>query len=371
VAFFSLPQRMLPASSERLGFWARMALSPRFHRLVERTPGLRRFSRAEGRALFSILSGFVQAQTLFAVVELRILHRLKEGGATTEALATLTQVPLARMKVLMQAAAALKLVCLRQGRWHLTPRGAAFLTVPGLEAMVSHHHVLYSDLSDPVAFFRGETTPELAGFWPYVFGTLAQTDAALAGRYSTLMTESQALVAEDTLRMVDFSDQKHLLDIGGGTGAFLRAVGRRYPDLSLTLFDLPDVLTSSEPPRDGIARVAGSFRSEALPTSADVISLVRVLYDHSDDVVRALLEKVYSALPSGGRLVISEPMSGGHQPDPATDVYFAIYTMAMHTGRTRSQLEIANLLKDAGFSVSYLRSAPRPFITSVVEARKV
>ena len=35
--------------------------------------------------------------------------------------------------------------------------------------MIAHHDVLYRDLADPVAFFRGETDTELARFWPYVF----------------------------------------------------------------------------------------------------------------------------------------------------------------------------------------------------------
>ena len=114
----------------------------------------------------------------------------------------------------------------------------------------------------------------------------------------------------------------------------------------------------------------GSFRDEALPQGADAISLVRVLYDHDDSTVARLLAAVYAALPAGGRLVVSEPMSGGDRPDPATDVYFAVYTLAMQTGRTRSAADIAQRLGNAGFSVDPPRAAPRPFITSVVTARR-
>ncbi len=78
-----------------------------------------------------------------------------------------------------------------------------------------------------------------------------------------------------------------------------------------------------------------------LPQGADAISLVRVLYDHADDTVAPLLRAVHDALPPGGRVVVSEPMSGGDSPDPATDVYFSVYTLAMQTGRTRSAAEIA------------------------------
>ena len=68
------------------------------------------------------------------------------------------------------------------------------------------------------------------------------------------------------------------------------------------------------------------------------------------------------------RLVISEPMSGGVRPDPATDVYFAVYTLAMQTGRTRSAAEIADLLKQAGFNAITPARSLRPFVTSALSA---
>lgn len=354
------------------GWLTRLALSPRFHALIERVPLLRRHARAEGRALFSILSGFVQSQALMALVELRVLHRLADGPASTDDLAVQSAIAPDRMVVLLQAGAALGLVRQRRGMWHLAPRGGAFLAVPGLESMVRHHAVLYRDLSDPAALFRGQTQPELAAFWPYVLGPLAQTDPALSVRYSALMQDSQALVAADTLRLVNLSDRAHLMDVGGGTGAFLQAVAARYPALRLSLMDLPEVVNGSPLTAQlpGLTLCPGSFRTDPLPQGADAISLVRVLYDHPDTVVAPLLAAVFGALPVGGRIVVSEPMSGGDTPDPATDIYFAIYTMAMGTGRTRPAGTIAQMMAQAGFSDITSRPGPRRFITSVVEARR-
>lgn len=355
------------AGRARPGWAVRLALQPWFHRFCARVPGLRAIARAEGDALFEVVQGFVRSQALLALVELRVLHRLAEGPAAVAALAR--DVPVARMAILLQAGAGLKLIRRRGDLWHLTPRGAAFLTVPGLEAMVRHHPVLYRDLVDPVAFFRGETTPELAGFWPYVFGAGGAADPDLAARYSTLMADSQGLVAEDTLRLVDFRGITRLLDVGGGTGAFLAAVGRAHPGIELMLFDLPAVVAGARL-GPGVQIVPGSFRDDPLPQGADAISLIRVLYDHSDQTVSSLLAAVHAALPPEGRLIISEPMSGGARPDPATDVYFAIYTLAMQTGRTRSAAEVTELCRIAGFVD--LRSHPgqRPFITSAVTARR-
>jgi demethylspheroidene O-methyltransferase len=358
----------LPQRRDGPGWAAKLALQPWFHRLCARVPGLRGIARAEGAALFEVVSGFVRSQALLALVELRILQRLAGAPEPTARLAQLSGVPADRMAVLLQAGAALGLLRRKGDHWQLTTRGAAFLTVPGLEAMVLHHPVLYRDLTDPTAFFRGETQPELAGFWPYVFGAGGSADPALAARYSALMADSQALVAEDTLRLVNLRGVRHLMDVGGGTGAFLSAVGAAHPGLRRTLFDLPAVVAGAR--TDAVVTIApGSFRDDPLPPGADVISLVRVLYDHADATVAPLLAKVRQVLPPGGRLIISEPMSGGARPDPATDVYFAVYTMAMGTGRTRSAAEIGVLLRAAGFEhVSKARSL-RPYVTSVLEAR--
>lgn len=357
--------------------WAvRLGLSPRFHAFCARVPGLRHMARAEGVALFDIVQGFVQSQALLALVEFRVLHRLAEGPAPLAALAGPAGVPAERMAILLKAGAGLGLMVERRGLWRLTVRGAAFLAVPGLEAMVRHHPVLYRDLADPMAFFRGETQPELAGFWPYVFGAGGAADPDLAARYSALMADSQGLVAADTLAAVDFRGIRHLMDVGGGTGAFLAAVGAAHPGLDMTLFDLPAVVPGAEARfaaagMSGRVRILpGSFRDDPLPAGADAISLVRVLYDHADSTVAALLRAVWAALPEGGRILISEPMSGGAQPDPATDVYFSIYTLAMQTGRTRSGAEIQQMLEMAGFADCHFRPGFRPFVTSVVTGVK-
>lgn len=349
-----------------------LALSPRFHALVERVPLLRRHARAEGAALFDLVQGFVQSQVLMALVDLSVLDRLAEGSCATADLARLTRVPEPRMQVLLQAAGAMGLMRARRGLWSLTPRGAAFLAVPGLTAMVAHHRALYADLADPAAFFRDGMDTRLAGFWPYVFG--AGMGDPEAQRFSRLMADSQALVAADTLRQVDLRAARRLMDVGGGHGAFLSAVARRWPALDLVLFDLPQVVAGAPAALGPLApRVeirAGSFRDDPLPGGADAISLIRVLYDHADATVDALLARAHAALPPGGMIVVSEPMSGGARPDPVTDVYFAVYTLAMQTGRTRSAEDIAARLQARGFTGIRCPAPARSYITRVVTAHR-
>ncbi|MFP4239667.1 MAG: methyltransferase [Rhodosalinus sp.] len=356
---------------------ARLAARPGFQRWAAAFPFTRRKVRREGEALMDLVAGFVQSQALAALVELRVIEALMEGPQGAAPLARVNDIPEHRMQALLQAGAAMGLLRRRRdGRYSVTTRGAALTGVPGLLPMIRHHGALYRDMADPVALLRGDSETELAQVWPYVFGGGAGVDPATARAYSDLMTQSQALVAEDTLRLVSLKGVRRLLDVGGGSGAFLRAAAAKAPGLDMMLFDLPQVIEEARHRMSAAgleARTAfhpGSFRDGPLPKGADAISLIRVLYDHEDATVRDLLAKCFAALPPGGRMIVSEPMSGGARPDRSTDIYFAFYCMAMRTGRTRSATEIACLLREAGFDAPEKPAVLRPYVTSVLVATK-
>ncbi|MEM9307874.1 MAG: methyltransferase [Pseudomonadota bacterium] len=360
------------------GSWLnRLVARPGFQSWASRFPLTRGQARRDGAALFDLVQGFVQSQVLMAVVELDLPKRLRAGPQSAEQLGRATSIAPQRMTVLLQAGAALGLFKrTRSGTYRLARRGAALMGVPGLEAMIRHHRAFYADLADPVALLKGPAKTELSEFWPYVFGARGDIDPAAARTYSDLMAESQGLVAEDTLRAISLKSSRHLMDVGGGTGAFLQAVGAAYPKLLLSLFDLPQVAPEARARfeaaelMDRVTLCSGSFRDDPLPYGADTVSLVRVLYDHSDATVASLLRAVFEALPDGGRLIISEPMGGGQNPDRAGDVYFAFYTMAMQTGRARSAAEIERMCADAGFTALKSLRPARSYVTQVVTALK-
>jgi tRNA1(Val) A37 N6-methylase TrmN6 len=63
---------------------------------------------------------------------------------------------------------------------------------------------------------------------------------------------SQLGPAAALAKHADLSSRKHLLDVGGGSGAFTIMLCRRNPELRATILDLPNAL-----------RVARSFVDEA------------------------------------------------------------------------------------------------------------
>jgi demethylspheroidene O-methyltransferase len=331
-----------------------------------RLPLLSRISRKEGEAIFQLMSGFVDTQILLTFVRTGALDKLRDRPKSIAQLASLIGTDAEAARVLCGAGQALGLVVVRKDQVSIARRGILVLTLPGISELIDHHSVLYSDLQDPVAFFGGQSERQLAHFWPYVFGAKDGLNAEDVSRYSDLMTKSQRMVAQDTLDAITLPKNGSWLDVGGGSGAFISEVLRRQNSIRATVFDLPGSNNGS----GAHNFIPGSFFDDDLPSGFDVISLIRVLYDHSDDSITKLLTKVYNALPENGRLIVSEPMLGQNSPNRWGDTYFAIYTMAMNTGKTRSAIEIAEIMKKIGFSNPKIHRSKRPYVTQVIECWK-
>ncbi|GJE09885.1 Demethylspheroidene O-methyltransferase [Methylobacterium longum] len=353
----------------------RLVASPRFQRWAAGFPLTRGIARRNTRALFDLCAGFVYTQVLTACVRLDLFSILAGGPLSVDALARRLELPPENARRLLGAAESLGLLRALSGdRYGLADLGAALVGNPGVAAMIEHHALLYADLADPVALLRDAAQPtRLAGYWPYAHG--AASDARTVAPYGGLMGASQALIAEDVLDACDLSQAGHLMDVGGGEGAFLEAVARRHAGPRLTLFDLPAVAdrAADRLVRVGLgARIAcrgGDFHA-ALPAGADTVSLVRIVHDHDDAPALALLTAVCAALPPGGTLLLAEPMAGTPGAEPVGDAYFGFYLLAMGSGRPRRAAELRAMLRSAGFAHVQELPTRRPLLTRVLRAQK-
>jgi demethylspheroidene O-methyltransferase len=360
----------------------RLLMSPRFQRAAAAFPFTRARARREARELFDIVAGFTYSQIALACVRLGLLERLRAGEVVERSLIDSMEMPDAAARTLLRAAAAIELLdaCTNEGgtTWALGRRGAALLGNPGVLAMIEHHAVLYADLVDPVAMFkapRGSTA--LSKYWPYANAAVPGQVASEGTRdYTQLMAASQGLVAEEILDAYDVSSHRRILDVGGGDGTFLRALGRRASSPELMLFDLPGVAEMARRrfAESGLAHRAqvfsGDFSRDVLPTGADLITLVRVLHDHDDPLVEKILRAAFEALPPRGRLLVAEPLAGTSGAERMGDAYFGVYLWAMGSGRPRSGQELAGMLENAGFSSIKRLPTRIPLQTSVLTAEK-
>ena len=326
-------------------------------------------ARRRAGALFDLCAGFVYSQILLACVELDVPRRLLDGSCEATTLGLTPE----RTRRLLRAASALGIASESpDGSYRLGSVGAALIDNPGVTAMIAHHRLLYDDLRDPVALLRGEVETLLGGYWPYATGDVA---ADAAAPYSSLMAASQTMIAAEVLGAYRVARHRRLLDVGGGSGGFVIEAARRAPHLQLALFDLPAVTAlargrlATDPAGARTTVFEGDFRRDPLPRGADLVTLVRVLHDHDDDVVVSLLRAVRRALPPGGRLLIGEPMAGTRGAEKAGGGYFGFYLLAMGSGRPRTPREIRGLLRLAGFASASLRSTQNPLLARVMIAQ--
>jgi demethylspheroidene O-methyltransferase len=221
---------------------------------------------------------------------------------------------------------------------------------------------------------------ELARYWAYAGGHAGDRapgtlEAQSTAPYSALMSATQPLVAGQVLDAYPIGRHRHLLDLGGGEGVFAAAALARAFRLRATVFDLPAVADAARArfARLGLAdraqAVGGDFHRDALPQGADIVSLVRVIYDHDDAPALAILRAARRALPRGGTLLLAEPMAATGGAEPMGAAYFGMYLLAMGSGRSRSAERLGALLREAGFERIRERATALPLQAGLLVAR--
>lgn len=343
--------------------------SPGLYTWALANPLTRWFVKRRSEQLFELMAGFVHSQVLLACVRLRILETVRVAPRTVKELADLTQLPADGLQRLLDSAVSMRLLALRGGgRYGLGGLGGPVAAHAGIRDMVEHNATLYDDLRDPLALLRAPEQAGMHAYWPYTDKpTEAPRPAAPAeqyARYSALMATSQRFVIDELLAAYPFAEHRCVLDVGGGMGGWVAALAKAQPHLRLQLFDLPPVAALAHQKLQDlglsqrITTHGGSFTQDALPTGADLATLVRVAHDHDDPTVLTVLRAIHAALPLGGTLLLAEPMAQSDGQASSTDPYFHFYLMAMGSGRLRTPQALAALMTEAGFT--HIEPVPNP-----------
>ncbi|MEN9770736.1 MAG: hypothetical protein RLZZ180_2366 [Pseudomonadota bacterium] len=389
--------------------WDKWLSSPASYRWALGNPLGRWIMRRRAQQLFDLMAGFVHSQVLLACVRLGWFETLLKQPRTLAELQVPSGLPADSLQRLLRSAISLGLLELRGQRYALGPLGVPVASHPGLRAMIEHNALLNADLIDPLKLLEHPERSGMHAYWPYPTGgaqepahpvaplpaaaraapadptgepvaerdfSQSRPDAAQLARYSELMARSQRFLIEELLAAYDFGRHRVVLDVGGGQGGWVMALARHAPALQLMLFDLPGVaeLARQRVQQAGLGeRISchgGSFRRDALPAGADLITLLRVAHDHADEAVLELLRGIYQALPVGGHLLLAEPMAEpGGQPS-RSDAYFHFYLLAMGRGRLRTAAELSELIGQAGFAEVRAIPNPVPLHGSLLLARK-
>ncbi|PHT67679.1 8-hydroxyquercetin 8-O-methyltransferase [Capsicum annuum] len=179
-------------------------------------------------------------------------------------------------------------------------------------------------------------------------------------RFNRLFNESMSCDAAWVTSVITeyckgaFEGLKSLVDIGGGTGTLAKAIVDTFPQISCTVFDLPQVIEGCEGSKN-ITYVSGDMFK--FNPSVDVIFLKGILHDWSDEDCIKILKKCEKAIPikeNGARVIIIDMVLMGQKGDHnayETKLFMDVLIMVHPFGKERSQQEWAKLFSDSGFSV--------------------
>ena len=356
----------------------RLFASTRFQYWAARLPFIRSVARTRATQMFDHLVGFSYSQVLRACVESGLLDLLADGPLASATIAARTVLSQEAALVLLRAARALDIAEeVEPDQWMLGQQGAVLQADPGTQAMIRHHHLLYTDLTDTLDLLRRDRKQPtaLSRYWSYAGALHGAAERGTETQdYSELMAASQRFVADEVIPVFRIMKHGRLLDVGGGHGAFLRRIGAVAPELQLGLFDLPEVveaareLLAADVGADRLTVYPGNFFEDPIPQGYDVVSLVRILHDHDDEPAMALLRNIRASLKPQARLLIAEPMAQIPGAEPMGEAFFGLYLWAMGSGRPRSPDEIRGMLREAGFARTQIIPTAQPVIASCIVA---
>jgi hypothetical protein len=169
----------------------------------------------------------------------------------------------------------------------------------------------------------------------------------------------------------DFSQSSVICDVGGGNGALLRAILRRYPACRGIVYDREYVVSAIKADELAEGRItvsSGDFFAN-VPSGADTYLLSWILHDWSDEESRVILANTRSAMGKGMKLLLAERLL---DPDPtpgAAMEYLSDIQMMVLGGTERTQDEYQSLLAHSGFTMT--GTIPTRSAVRLIEARAV
>lgn len=147
-----------------------------------------------------------------------------------------------------------------------------------------------------------------------------------------------------------------ILDLGGGKGAYTHNLLKHNPQLSVTLFDLPEVVVfadeylSTAGVRDQVTIMSGDFTKDSIGSGYDMILLTNVIGFRSIWENVSLLQKCFDALNYGGQVIIYDMIINDNRTKPLNHALFSL-NMLINTlsGDAYTETDIWIMLREAWF----------------------
>ena len=148
---------------------------------------------------------------------------------------------------------------------------------------------------------------------------------------------------------IDLTGRKHMFDVGGGPGLYSILACQKYPQLTATLFDLPETIAIAREfveeagLSNRISLRGGSWETDDFGSGNDVVLFSNVL--HGPTSMAAMkLKKAFDSMAAGGLLAIQEFALNDNKTGPAMPALFNVMVGAYSKAELVEQMTIAGFV---------------------------
>jgi cyclopropane fatty-acyl-phospholipid synthase-like methyltransferase len=156
-------------------------------------------------------------------------------------------------------------------------------------------------------------------------------------------------------RLIDFGNRRHLLDIGGGSGAFSIILTNKFEGLKATVNEQVSVCKTvaeyvkKEGNKDKINILDGDYFKVEFPIH-DVALFGQIFHSNSVNQNNLLLKKVYEKIEENGMVIITEFLLDEDKTGPLFPALFNLNMLKQtKNGRAYTFSEIKSWLENNGF----------------------
>lgn len=290
---------------------------------------------------------------LMAACQLDVFTPLKDGALTAEELAEKINVGVSKLRPLLYALVAAKLLTVNDGHFANTEESSYYL-VQGQPAYTGKRlnaaamaWTAMLKMTDSIRTGVGQAHD----VFDFTKMPAERLETLLRGFHAPALALGRLLADK-----LDFSTRRSLIDVGGGSGGVAAALLEKFPHLHATIVEQTNVapitqrIVAESSVAERVRVVAADAVRESLDGAFDCAILSAVIQTLSADEARRLLQNVACVLnPNGALYIIGDVLDNSRLTPARVATVNLLLINSFDYGQAYTESEYRAWLSEAGF----------------------
>ena len=333
---------------------------------------MRTDSRIVPKAIESLADAVYPSFAMLAGMDLDLFTPLRDGPLTVEEIAQAAGTDRAKTAPLLYALVAVGLLKVDGGRFLNSPEANRFLVRGKPDYIGMRHHAYRRRWNSVLCVAETICTGVPQRGMDYARMPTDVRESFYRGTFTECLAAGRELAKSQ-----DFSGFRNLVDVGGGSGGLAIAMAEAWPNLSVTIADLPAIAPIAQRHIDeaGFATRINvcptNVVSDPLSGSYDVAVMRGLFPVLTPEQIRSALANVYPALTPGSPLYVVGWILDDSRTSPLSyATYNLLFVNDYADGLIRTEAEHRAWLEEADFEYVFWQPSASTYAADFILARK-